>query len=160
MGALVAIAIPFWPEERPSGVTAAAWSGWLAAFAAFFSLFWLSLARPRLRPPWRFALLAGETATVLALLSLRPALGIEGALFVPVAFQLGRERSAPISLLWIALQSAAMLAILNDRGASDSSTRSACSPPIFRFSCSPSSPRRCSATRNAPASRSHGSMPS
>jgi signal transduction histidine kinase len=115
MGALVAIAIPFWPEERPSGVTAAAWSGWLAAFAAFFTLFWLSLARPRLRPPWRFALLAGETASVLALLSLRPALGIEGALFVPVAFQLGRERRAPIAVLWITLQSGAMFAILRGR---------------------------------------------
>lgn len=115
MGALVAIAIPFWPEARPSGVTMAAWSGWLAAFAAFFALFWLSLARRRVRQAWRLALLAGETATVLVLLSLRPALGIEGALFVPVAFQLGRERRAPISVVWIALQSGAMFAILKGR---------------------------------------------
>jgi hypothetical protein len=34
MGGLVAVAIPFWPERRPAGLTPAAWSWWLAAFAA------------------------------------------------------------------------------------------------------------------------------
>jgi signal transduction histidine kinase len=115
MGALVAIAVPLWPEERPSGVTPAAWGGWIAAFVAFFVLFWFSLARPGRRRAWRYALLAGETATVLAIMSLRPALGLEGALFVPIAFQLGRERRAALSIPWITLQTASMFAILRGR---------------------------------------------
>jgi signal transduction histidine kinase len=124
MGALVATAVPFWPERRPSGVTPAAWGWWLAAFSAYFVLFWLSLPRSArsapsartARPPaWRYPLLAGETATVLAIMSLRPALGLEGALFVPIAFQLGRERRPTISIVWITLQTAAMFAILRGR---------------------------------------------
>lgn len=115
MGALVAIAVPFWPEERPSGVTPAAWAWWLAAFVAYFVLFWLSLAQSGRRRAWRYALLAGETLTVLTIMSLRPALGLEGALFVPIAFQLGRERSAAISIPWITLQTASMFAILKGR---------------------------------------------
>jgi signal transduction histidine kinase len=115
MGAMVVLAVPFWPEQRPSGVTPAAWGWWLAAFAAFFALFWFSLDRSGRRPAWRYPLLAGETLTVLALMSLRPALGLEGALFVPIAFQLGRERRAATSILWITLQTAAMFAILRGR---------------------------------------------
>jgi signal transduction histidine kinase len=115
MGALVAITVPFWPEPRPGNLTAAAWSWWLAVLAAYFLLFWLSLA-PSPRPrAWRFALLAGETAAVLTLVSLRPALGIEGALFVPIALQLGRERRGPLAVLWIALQTVAMFAIMRGR---------------------------------------------
>lgn len=115
MGALVAIAVPFWPEQRPSGVTPAAWAWWLAAFVAFFVLFWFSMAQSGRRRAWRYALLAGETLTVLTIMSLRPALGLEGALFVAIAFQLGRERNAAISIPWITLQTASMFAILKGR---------------------------------------------
>ncbi len=111
----MAIAVPFSPEPRPGNLTAAAWAGWLAGFAAFFLLFWTSLAQPPRPRALRLALLAGETITVLALVSLRPALGIEGALFVPIAFQLGRERRGPAAVAWIVLQTAAMFAILIGR---------------------------------------------
>ncbi len=115
MGTLVAAAVVVWPEPRPDNVTRAAWIAWLAAFAAFFVLFWFSTAQPSRTRARRIALLGCETATVLAIMSLRPALGLEGALFVPIAFQLGRERRAAPSVVWITLQSAAMFGIMSER---------------------------------------------
>ena len=105
---LVLITIPFPPEDRPAA-TALDWLAWGVPYAAFFAAFWLTD-----RVPLR-ACLACETACVLWILSTRPALGLEGALFASIAFQLGAEPRRALALVWIGAQAAAMFAILDGR---------------------------------------------
>jgi signal transduction histidine kinase len=111
IAALVLITLPFPPEHRPAPLAAADWLAWTALYAAFLVVFWLA---GRLPSPPRWQWIACQTVAVLGVISTRPALGLEGALFVSVAFQLG-ARPRVQALAWIAGQSAAMLAILELR---------------------------------------------
>jgi len=112
IAALVVMTIPFPPETRPGPLDASDWMLWFTPYTAFLLVFWRASRLPR--GTARRAALVGETAAVLAIVTTRPALGLEGALFVLVAFQLGGEPRG-VALAWIAGQSAAMFAILASR---------------------------------------------
>jgi signal transduction histidine kinase len=106
---LVVLSIPFSPEQRPTTSGARDWLLWIAAYVAFLALFWMASGSPtRL-------LIATQTLIVLGIISTRPALGLEGALFVLVAFQLGAVERPRLALSWIAAQSMALLIILESR---------------------------------------------
>jgi signal transduction histidine kinase len=110
---LVLLTIPFPPEDRAADVGALDWLAWGALYAAFLAGFWLAgrtSRTSRLR-----ACLAFETVCVLALISTRPALGLEGVLFVSIAFQLGGESQPALAIAWIGAQATAMFAILDSR---------------------------------------------
>jgi signal transduction histidine kinase len=110
IAALVVITLPFPPEDRPAALAAIDWAPWVALYASCLVVFWLAS-----RTAYHRVLVGVQTAAVLALIATRPALGLEGALFVSVAFQLGREPRRGVAFAWIAAQSAGMLAILDVR---------------------------------------------
>ena len=113
VAALVLLTIPFPPEDRPADIATLDWVVWGALYAGFLAAFWLAgrvASARRLR-----LVLACETACVLAIISTRPALGLEGALCVSIAFQLGGEPRRALAIAWIALQAAATFAILDVR---------------------------------------------
>lgn len=96
------------------GVSAFDFAAWAAALALF------GLAFLRTTSPGRsegnragtLALLAAQTAAVLALVALPPCYGLEGALLVLVAVQLGGRLSSRPALLWILLQSLALYGVI------------------------------------------------
>lgn len=109
---LVILSIPFTPEKRPLHIAATGWLLWIASYGSFLAAFWFA-SRATSRPP-AFPI-AWQTASVLAILFTPPALGLEGALLVPIAFQLGSESRTKAAIAWIALQSLAMFLILDAR---------------------------------------------
>lgn len=112
IAALVLVTIPLPPEDRPASA-AIDWLPWGALYAAFLAAFWF--AGRVARPAAVRACLACETAAVLGIVSTRPALGLEGVLFVSIAFQLGGEPRRALALAWIGAQAAALFAILDAR---------------------------------------------
>src|SRR5581483_1179750 len=106
---LVVLSIPFSPERRPSPISAFQWLLWSAAYVVFLVLFWIAGRSDRV------LLVAAQTICVLLIVSTRPALGLEGALLVLVAFQLGTRQEPRVALSWISAQSLALLAILDFR---------------------------------------------
>jgi signal transduction histidine kinase len=109
---LVILSIPFSPEKRPSHIAVAQWLLWIGAYVSFLAAFWLAA---RFATPARWLLMVWQTLSVLTIVSTRPALGLEGALMVLVAFQLGAVDRPRAGIGWITLQSLGLLAILEWR---------------------------------------------
>ncbi len=89
----------------------------LVAWAAAFALFGVALAlntsrRRRLDTRGALLLAAGQAAAAFCLMALPPCFGLEGALLVLVAFQLGGLLSRRGAIVWILAQSAGLLAIM------------------------------------------------
>ena len=87
---------------------------WAAAWLLFAVAFGLSTARRRLASDRAGALLllSGQAAAVLALVALPPCFGLEGAGLVLAALLLGGLVSRRAAFAWIALQSAALMAVV------------------------------------------------
>ena len=97
----------------PHGTDAAALAAWIAALLLFFTAFWLATApRPAGQRAAVLLLIAGETGAVLALVALPPCFGLEGALLVLIAFQLGGLLPMPLATAWIVAQSAGLLGLM------------------------------------------------
>jgi len=114
IAAAAVLTIPLPPEDRPAALAFGDWASWLALYAGFLIVMW--------RAPTALGWIACESGAVLAIVSTRPALGLEGVLFVVVAFQLGGLVPATRAIAWIAAQSAAMFAILDLRFGLDHAT--------------------------------------
>jgi signal transduction histidine kinase len=87
-------------------------AAWFAALLLFGAAFWRATARRAAgRGPVAQVLLlvAGEAAAVFALVALPPCFGLEGALLVLAAFQLGPILPRPAATAWIAAQSVGLL---------------------------------------------------
>jgi hypothetical protein len=90
----------------------------IASWAAAYLLFGVCLAlatSPRRGESGKGApllLAAGQAAAVLALVALPPCFGLEGALLVVVALELGAWIPRRPAAAWIVLQSAALLAVV------------------------------------------------
>jgi signal transduction histidine kinase len=87
---------------------------WIAAYFLFGLAFGLATSRRRLESERTgvLLLLGGQTAAVLALVALPPCFGLEGALLVLVALLLGGILPRRDAFVWIALQSACLLAVV------------------------------------------------
>lgn len=88
-------------------------SAWLAAFAIFGLS--LALQTSSRRAPDRaggLALAAGQAVAAFCMMALPPCFGLEGALLVLVAFQLGGLVSRRGALAWMVVQSAGLLTIM------------------------------------------------
>jgi signal transduction histidine kinase len=85
-------------------------AAWAAALLLFLASFWRATAR---RAAGRrrdvLPLIAGEAAAVFALVALPQCFGLEGALLVLAAFQLGPILPRTAASVWIAAQSAGLL---------------------------------------------------
>ncbi len=94
---------------RPLGPLAA----WTAAYLLFGLAFLLATGRRRESDgPALLELIAGQTLAVYSLVALPPCFGLEGALLVLVALQLGALLPRPFAWLWIGLQSAGLLCLV------------------------------------------------
>ena len=113
----IAVGLPvFLSSLRPSTDRghAAAFAAWTASYLLFGFAFWLATSRARSESD-RLGLLglaAGQAAAVLSLVALPPCFGLEGALLVLVALQLGGLLSRRAAVFWIAAQSACLLAVV------------------------------------------------
>ncbi|HEY7862986.1 MAG TPA: sensor histidine kinase [Thermoanaerobaculia bacterium] len=87
---------------------------WLAAHALFAAAFWLATrpGRAERDPAGTLGLCAGELAAVLALVALPPCFGLEGALLIPIALQIGALLPRRAALSGIAGQTALFAAIV------------------------------------------------
>lgn len=87
---------------------------WIAVYVLFGLAFLLATSRRRLHSDRVsvLALLAGQTAAVLALVALPPCFGLEGALLVLVALVLGGILPRRAAFSWIGAQSALLLAVV------------------------------------------------
>src|SRR5450432_2239827 len=89
----------------------------LSAWAASFVLFGVALAlntsqRHRDDRTASLALAAGQSAAAFCLMALPPCFGLEGALLVLVAFQLGGLLSHRAAVTWVSVQSLGLIAIM------------------------------------------------
>ena len=89
----------------------------LAAWAAAFLLFGVALAwstsrRRRLDLRLRLVLAAVQAMAALSLMVLPQCFGLEGALLVLVAFELGQLLAPRAAILWVLAQSAGLLAVM------------------------------------------------
>jgi signal transduction histidine kinase len=87
---------------------------WLAVHLLYAVAFWLATRPGRLRSARGNALLlcAGEAAAVLALVALPPCFGLEGALLIPVALQVGVHLSPRPAVTWVAAQTLLFAAVV------------------------------------------------
>jgi signal transduction histidine kinase len=85
-------------------------AAWIASLGLFAAAFWIATARRDAARRFDVLLLvAGEAAAVLALVALPPCFGLEGALLVLAAFQLGPILPRPAATAWIVAQSGGLL---------------------------------------------------
>ena len=112
----IAVGLPvFLFSLRPSpDRQAAAVAAWAASYILFGVAFWLATSRNRSESDrmGMLGLAAGQAAAVLSLVALPPCFGLEGALLVLVALQLGGLLSRRAAVFWIAAQSACLLAVI------------------------------------------------
>ncbi len=89
-------------------------AAWIASFLLFGVAFWLATSRRRGGPDRAggLGLAAGQSAAVLSLVALPPCFGLEGSLLVLVALQLGGLLARRAAVMWIAVQSAGLLAVV------------------------------------------------
>ena len=88
---------------------------WVGALLVYAGAFWRATAARNRGGSSRSAALALpaiEAIAVLALMALPPCFGLEGALLVVVALQLGALLHRRAAVTWISLQSAALLAVM------------------------------------------------
>ena len=95
---------------RALGASNASFVAWGAAFVLFGAAFLRTTGASRSAADraGTLTLLGAEAAAVLALVALPPCYGLEGALLVLVALQLGGWLRPRLALLWIVAQSAAL----------------------------------------------------
>ncbi|HTD52068.1 MAG TPA: sensor histidine kinase [Thermoanaerobaculia bacterium] len=112
--AVVGLPVVFFELSAPSrGRPSAAFAAWAASFALFGIALALNTSRRRhLDRAGSLALAAGQAAAALSLMALPPCFGLEGALLVLVAFQLGGILSRRAAVAWMLVQSAGLLAIM------------------------------------------------
>lgn len=112
--AVVGLPILFFQLSTPSrGRVSVPLIAWAAAFALFgVALAFNTSRRRRLDTRGARILAAGQAAAAFCLMALPPCFGLEGALLVLVAFQLGGLLSRRAAILWILAQSASLLAIM------------------------------------------------
>jgi signal transduction histidine kinase len=113
----IAVGLPvFLFSLRPSAEPgrSLAFAAWAASYVLFGLAFWLATSRNRSEPDrmGMLGLAAGQAAAVLSLVALPPCFGLEGALLVLVALQLGGLLSRRAAVFWIAAQSACLLAVV------------------------------------------------
>ncbi len=91
-----------------------AFAAWAASYLLFGLAFWLATSRNRSESDrlGMLGLAAGQAAAVLSLVALPPCFGLEGALLVLVALQLGGLLSRRAAVFWIAAQSGCLLAVV------------------------------------------------
>lgn len=91
-----------------------AFAAWAASYLLFGIAFWLATSGNRSESDrmGMLGLAAGQAAAVLSLVALPPCFGLEGALLVLVALQLGGLLSRRAAVFWIAAQSACLLAVV------------------------------------------------
>jgi signal transduction histidine kinase len=99
--------------RRPPG-SGMALAAWTAAYVLFALAFGLSTSRRRSESDRAglLGLAAGQAAAVFSLVALPPCFGLEGALLVLVALQLGGLLPRRAAVAWIAIQSACLLAVV------------------------------------------------
>jgi signal transduction histidine kinase len=104
----------FQTVSPPKGRETLPFVAWVAAWLLFALAFGLATSRRRLASdrPGLLALLAGQTAAVLALVALPPCFGLEGAGLVLVALLLGGTLERRSAFAWIAVQSASLAAVV------------------------------------------------
>ena len=83
-------------------------AAWIASYVLFGLAFWIATSRRE----GSLGLVLGQAAAVLSLVALPPCFGLEGALLVLVALQLGSLLPRAASVGWILAQSAALLAVV------------------------------------------------
>jgi len=95
---------------RALGASNLSFLAWTAAFVLFGAAFLRTTSRARFDRERKgtLVLLAGQAAAVLALVALPPCYGLEGALLVLVALQLGGRLAPWSAFAWIVAQSAAL----------------------------------------------------
>ena len=95
---------------RALGASNVSFAAWAAAFVLFGAAFLRTSAAARSAEdrPGTLVLLAAQAAAVLALVALPPCYGLEGALLVLVALQLGGWLVPRAAVLWIVAQSIAL----------------------------------------------------
>jgi signal transduction histidine kinase len=113
-GVTLGVVAPAWLHQRlhpGEGATDADLGRWMLVGLAYL----LALA-PSLHPAvtaWELRVLRVlQSAAVLALMYLPPCFGLEGALLVVIALELGLGEGALLGLTWIGIQSVAMFIIL------------------------------------------------
>lgn len=85
---------------------------WVAAFALFGIALAASTSRRPLDPGRRLLLAALQAAAALSLMALPQCFGLEGALLVVVAFEIGQLLARRAAVFWILAQSAGLLAVM------------------------------------------------
>jgi signal transduction histidine kinase len=112
----IAVGLPvFLFSLRPSADRGqSAFAAWAVSYLLFGLAFWLATSRNRSESDrmGMLGLAAGQAAAVLSLVALPPCFGLEGALLVLVALQLGGLLSRRAAVFWIAAQSACLLAVV------------------------------------------------
>jgi signal transduction histidine kinase len=113
----IAVGLPvflFSLRPSPGRGNPAAFAAWAVSYLLFGLAFWLATARDRSESDraGMLGLVAGQAAAVLSLVALPPCFGLEGALLVLVAFELGGLLSRRAAVIWIAAQSACLLAVV------------------------------------------------
>jgi signal transduction histidine kinase len=113
----IAVGLPvFLFSLRPSEDRghSAAFAAWAASYLLFGLAFWLATSRNRSESDriGMLGLAAGQAAAVLSLVALPPCFGLEGALLVLVALQLGALLSRRAAVVWIAAQSSCLLGVV------------------------------------------------
>jgi signal transduction histidine kinase len=113
----IAVGLPvFLFSLRPSADRgrSLAFAAWAASYLLFGLAFWLATSRNRNESDrmGMLGLAAGQAAAVLSLVALPPCFGLEGALLVLVALQLGGLLSRRAAVFWIAAQSTCLLAVI------------------------------------------------
>ncbi|MDQ6892689.1 MAG: histidine kinase [Acidobacteriota bacterium] len=95
---------------RALGASNVSFAAWAAAFILFGAAFLRTTAAARFDHDrtGTLALLAAQSAAVLALVALPPCYGLEGALLVLVALQLGGRLAPRAAIAWVVAQSAAL----------------------------------------------------
>lgn len=97
---------------KASGTALSGFAAWTAVYLLFAAAYARTTGGERFERdrPGALALLAAEAAAVLALVALPPCYGLEGALLVLVAIQLGGRVRPALGMAWIVIQSALLLA--------------------------------------------------
>jgi signal transduction histidine kinase len=107
MIAAIIVAVAVFQPEGPTKIVGLYVVAWAICFALFLVLVWMKTA------PVRTA--AIQSALVLLMVPLSPAIGSEAALFVIVAFVVAQQLPAKASLAWVLAQSVLMFAMMSMR---------------------------------------------
>ena len=113
----IAVGLPVltsWDRLRRAGTSPRDYAAWIVVFLLFGAAFLVTTSAARFERDRKgaLALIASQAAAVVALAALPPCYGLEGALLVLVAIQLGGRISRAAGLLWIGVQSLVLFATM------------------------------------------------